>query len=156
MPACRRGRELGTWNLSFVISTSMSKTLTITHHSIPMGPYKLRPVADLIRGVSVTDALVVLKVTPRAAAQVLAKKLQSTASSAIDHSFNPERLLVKSIYVDQQMELKRQRIRSRGRSAIMRKRSSSVTIELAEITRNQQRETSNAAQTTSVNPELPS
>ncbi len=111
----------------------MSKTLSITHHSIPMGPYKLRPVADQIRGVRVADALVTLKVMPRAAARSLADKLQATASAAIDHSLNPDRLVVRSIFVDQQFELKRQRIRSRGRSAIMRKRSSSVTIELAEI-----------------------
>lgn len=109
-----------------------SKSLTVTHHSLPMGPYKLRPVADRIRGVRVADALVALQVMPRSAARALAVKLQATASAAIDHSLNPDRLIVQSIHVDQQAELKRQRIRSRGRSAIMRKRSSSVTIELAE------------------------
>ena len=112
--------------------TSIIKTLKVTHRSIPMGPYKLRPVADRIRGVRVADALVALMLTPRAAARTLADKLQSTASAAIDHSLNPERLVVRSIYVDQQLELKRQRIRSRGRAAIMRKRSSSVTIEVSE------------------------
>ena len=116
-----------------------TKSLKVTHRSIPMGPYKLRPVADQIRGVRVADALVALKVMARSAARTLASKLQATASAAIDHSLNPERLVVRSIYVDQQLELKRQRIRSRGRAAIMRKRSSSVTIELAEQTETQPR-----------------
>ena len=111
-----------------------TKTLKLTHRSIPMGPYKLRPVADQIRGIRVADAIINLKLTPRSAARTLADKLQATASAAIDHSMNPDRLVIRSIYIDQQMELKRQRIRSRGRAATMRKRSSTVTIELAEAT----------------------
>ena len=110
----------------------MATTLKVTHHSIPEGPYKLRPVCDLIRGKSVADAMVILSFTPRAAARTISKKLQSTASAAIDKSMNPDNLVVQSIFADQQMELKRQRIRSRGRAAIMRKRSSSLTIELVE------------------------
>ena len=110
----------------------MATTLKVTHHSIPVGPYKLRPVCDLIRGKSVEDAMLILSFTQRDAARIIAKKLQSTASASIDKSMNPEKLFVQSIFADQQMELKRQRIRSRGRSAIMRKRSSSLTIELAE------------------------
>ena len=110
----------------------MASSLTVTHRSIPMGPYKLRPVCDLVRGLRVADAIVRLKLTTRAAAAVLASKLQSTASAAIDHSMNPDQLVIRTIYADQQLELKRQRIRSRGRSAIMRKRSSMVTIELIE------------------------
>lgn len=110
----------------------MAATLKVTHRNIPQGPFKLRPVCDLVRGKSVAEALVILKLIPRAAAQTLAKKLQATASASIDRSMDPERLVIRAIYCDQQMELKRQRIRSRGRAAIMRKRSSTVTIELAE------------------------
>lgn len=110
----------------------MTKTLKLTHHSLPMGPSKLRPVCDLVRGQSVSQALITLRFTPRVAATALAKKLQATASSAIDHSLDPERLVVRAIFCDQRSVLKRQRIRSRGRSSVMRKRGSSVTIELAE------------------------
>ncbi len=102
------------------------------HSGIPMGPYKLRPVCDQVRGLSVRDALIVLKLTPRAAAQILAKKIQSSASAAIDKSLDPTKLIVSVIYADQLTELKRLRIRSRGRSATMRKRSTTVTIELAQ------------------------
>jgi len=110
-----------------------STTITVIHHSIPQGPYKLRPVCDLVRGMPVVDAMTVLKLTPRAAAVTIAKKLQATAAAAVDKSMNPNNLVIAMIRADQQMELKRQRIRSRGRAAIMRKRSSSLTIQLAEL-----------------------
>jgi large subunit ribosomal protein L22 len=109
----------------------MTTSLTTTHHTLRMGPYKLRPVLDRIRGLSVSHALAVLALTPRAAAAAVAKRLVASQAAAIDRSLDPTRLVIRRIAADQQGELKRQRIRSRGRSATMRKRSSSLTIELA-------------------------
>ena len=43
---------------------------------IRISPFKLRPVADLIRGKSVDDALNILKFVPRRGAKILEKVLK--------------------------------------------------------------------------------
>ncbi|MDP6348001.1 MAG: 50S ribosomal protein L22, partial [Dehalococcoidia bacterium] len=49
---------------------------------IRMSPYKVRLVADLVRGKRVEEALVNLQFTPRRAAQVVAKVVKSAAANA--------------------------------------------------------------------------
>ena len=77
---------------------------------------KGRLVADLIRGKKVEQALSILTFTPRKAAGIVKKALESAIANA-EHNDGADidELLVKSIYVEQGATLKRFRARAKGR-----------------------------------------
>ena len=97
-----------------------------------MSPRKVRLLADLIRGKAVTSALAQLSVSPKAATTPLEKLLQSAVANAKSKQASVEKLFVKSITVDGGPMLKRMRPRAFGRGAPIRKRTSHITIVLAE------------------------
>jgi len=77
---------------------------------------KGRLVADLIRGKKVDQALSILTFTPRKAAVIVKKALESAIANA-EHNDGADidELKVKSIYVEQGATLKRFRARAKGR-----------------------------------------
>ncbi|HSC00285.1 MAG TPA: 50S ribosomal protein L22 [Burkholderiaceae bacterium] len=77
---------------------------------------KGRLVADLIRGKKVDQALNILAFTPRKAAVIIKKALESAIANA-EHNDGADidELKVKSIYVEQGATLKRFRARAKGR-----------------------------------------
>jgi large subunit ribosomal protein L22 len=77
---------------------------------------KGRLVADLIRGKKVDQALNILAFTPRKAAGIIKKALESAIANA-EHNDGADidELKVKSIYVEQGATLKRFRARAKGR-----------------------------------------
>jgi large subunit ribosomal protein L22 len=77
---------------------------------------KGRLVADLIRGMKVDQALNILAFTPRKAAVIIKKALESAIANA-EHNDGADidELKVKSIYVEQGATLKRFRARAKGR-----------------------------------------
>ena len=77
---------------------------------------KGRLVADLIRGKKVDQALNILAFTPRTAAVIIKKALESAIANA-EHNDGADidELKVKSIYVEQGATLKRFRARAKGR-----------------------------------------
>jgi len=77
---------------------------------------KGRLVADLIRGKKVDQALSILTFTPRKAAGIIKKALESAIANA-EHNDGADidELKVKSIYVEQGATLKRFRARAKGR-----------------------------------------
>jgi large subunit ribosomal protein L22 len=77
---------------------------------------KGRLVADLIRGKKVDQALNILNFTPRKAAVIIKKALESAIANA-EHNDGADidELKVKSSYVEQGATLKRFRARAKGR-----------------------------------------
>ena len=77
---------------------------------------KGRLVADMIRGKKVDQALNILSFTPRKAAGIVKKALESAIANA-EHTDGADidELKVKSIYVEQGATLKRFRARAKGR-----------------------------------------
>jgi len=77
---------------------------------------KGRLVADLIRGKKVDQALSILTFTPRKAAGIIKKALESAIANA-EHNDGADidELKVKSIYVEQGATLKRFSARAKGR-----------------------------------------
>jgi large subunit ribosomal protein L22 len=77
---------------------------------------KGRLVADLIRGKKVDQALSILTFTPRKAAGIVKKALESAIANA-EHNDGADidELKVKAIYVEQGATLKRFRARAKGR-----------------------------------------
>jgi large subunit ribosomal protein L22 len=101
---------------------------------VRMSPRKARLVAEHIRGRSVPEARAVLAFTPKEAAAVLEKVLQSAVSNAeANHGVAEDRLYVKAAWVDGGPVLKRWRARARGRVARIRKRTCHITLQLAEF-----------------------
>mgnify|MGYP003490085119 CR=1 FL=1 len=95
-------------------------------------PRKVRVVADLVRGKRVEDALITLTYTTKRATDPLSKLLSSAIANAKNLSMPTEKLIVKEISVDGGAILYRRLPKSRGIATPIRKRTSHVTITLAE------------------------
>ena len=100
---------------------------------VRIAPRKLRIVIDLIRGKSVGEAFAILKHTPKVGSEVIEKVLHSAVANA-EHNYdmNVDNLIVSSAFVDQGPTLKRIHPRSRGQAFKFLKRSSHVTVAVAE------------------------
>jgi large subunit ribosomal protein L22 len=92
-------------------------------------PMKARRVIELIRDMPAQDALQVLKFSPQAASEPIAKVLASAIANA-EHNFSldPESLIITRAYVDEGPTMKRFRPRAQGRAYRIRKRTSHITI----------------------------
>ncbi|MCL6454768.1 MAG: 50S ribosomal protein L22 [Alicyclobacillus sp.] len=100
---------------------------------IRIAPRKVRLVVDLIRGKNVGEALAILKLTPRGASPVVEKVLRSAIANAENnHNMDVERLFVKEISVDPGPTLKRFHPRAQGRAYSIMKRTSHITVVVAE------------------------
>ncbi|NLY90280.1 MAG: 50S ribosomal protein L22 [Firmicutes bacterium] len=96
---------------------------------VRIAPRKVRQVANEIKGKGVDEALQILQFTPRAAAEVLRKVLNSAVANAENNlELDRNNLVVAKALVDQGPALKRYRARAQGRAAAIRKRTSHITI----------------------------
>jgi large subunit ribosomal protein L22 len=109
----------------------MNARAQATH--VRQSPYKVRRVLDLVRGLPVDEARVVLEFTNRKAAGTIVKVLNSAVANA-EHNFalDADELYVAEAYADEGPTLKRWRPRARGRATKIRKRTSHITIIVAE------------------------
>ena len=101
---------------------------------VRQSPYKVRRVLDLVRGLPVDEARVVLDLTNRKAAVTIKKVLDSAVANA-EHNFalDADELIVAEAYADEGPTLKRWRPRARGRATRIRKRTSHITIVVADM-----------------------
>ena len=97
-----------------------------------ISPSKVRPIVDMIRGKGVAEALTMLKFTPSPTARVVAKVVKSAAANAENNFHMPPELRIVDIFVNGAMTLKRFRPRARGRANPILKRSSHITVVVAE------------------------
>ncbi len=94
---------------------------------------KVKIVIDLIRNKTIAEALAILKFTPKAASSIVEKLLKSAVANAENnHHMDTEKLYVKEIYANQGPTLKRFRPRAQGRAYPIKKRTSHITVVLAE------------------------
>ncbi len=94
---------------------------------------KVKIVADLIKGKDVTEALAILKYTPKASSEILEKLLKSAIANAENnHNMAHDKLYVAEIYANQGPTLKRIRPAAKGSAFRIRKRTSHITIKLRE------------------------
>ena len=98
---------------------------------IRMSPFKVREVLDLVRGKSYQEAIAILDNTPRAAAPVVKKVINSAAANAENNlSMSKDSLYVAEIFADQGPTLKRVMPRAQGRAFRIMKRTSHITVVL--------------------------
>ena len=94
---------------------------------------KARLVIDLIRGKSVAQATAILMNTPKAASEPLLKLMKSAAANAENnHQMDPEKLYVSEVFATPGPIIKRMMPRAQGRGYRINKRTSHVTIAVAE------------------------
>jgi large subunit ribosomal protein L22 len=105
-----------------------------------IAPRKVRVVADLIRGQNVDRALSQLAYVEKRAAEPLAKLLRSAVANAekahekaaAGRSFDADRLVVKSLMVDQGPSLRRFMPRAMGRAFKVLKKTSHISLTVAD------------------------
>ncbi len=82
---------------------------------VRISPRKLAPIAALVRGRSVDDALVILSHTPRNGAIAIRKTIESARANAdYNHNYLPATLKIIEISVTPSVRFKRYQLVSRG------------------------------------------
>ena len=98
-----------------------------------ISPRKVKIVLDLIRGKDVATATAILLQTPKAASEPVLKLLKSAAANAENnHQMDPEKLYVSQVFATPGPILKRMMPRAQGRAYRINKRTSHITIAVAE------------------------
>ncbi|MDR1596364.1 MAG: 50S ribosomal protein L22 [Treponema sp.] len=97
-------------------------------------PFKVRPVADLIRRKPYPEAMSVLENIPHKGARLLRKTVKSAASNALsaNKQLDEDMLYVKEILVDEGPRMKRIWFRARGRADMLLKRMCHITVVIDE------------------------
>ncbi len=94
---------------------------------------KMRPLLDMVRGKKVEEALTILRFAPTPIAKTVAKVIKSAAANAENNfMMSPADLKIVTIFADNARTAKRHRFRARGRTNVIRKRSSHITVIVTE------------------------
>jgi large subunit ribosomal protein L22 len=110
------------------------KSFRAAHRYARISARKARPVADLVRGRTVNLALEELAFCHRRASSMLKKVIRSAmANAGQDLDVDVNRLYVQDVRVDEGPTLKRWRPRAQGRVYPILKRSSHISVVLAEM-----------------------
>ncbi len=98
---------------------------------VDQAPRKVALVASLVRGRSVADAIVILNHTPKRAALVVRKAIESAQANAVNnHGFDGKTLIISTLSVTTGARMKRFKPASRGRALPFQKKSSNILVEV--------------------------
>lgn len=100
---------------------------------IRISPQKVRMITGSVKGKPVETGLNALKFMPQKSAGILEKILRSAVANADQKELDVDSLVIRNIIVDQGPTLKRFRARARGRGTRILKRTSHITVILAEM-----------------------
>lgn len=102
---------------------------------VRISPQKVHIMIDAVKGKPVETALEILKFMPQKAAHLVEKIVRSAVSNADQRpDIDVDSLVVRNIIADQGPTLKRFKARARGRGTRILKRTSHITVILAEET----------------------
>ncbi|MEM7209821.1 MAG: 50S ribosomal protein L22 [Pseudomonadota bacterium] len=98
-----------------------------------ISPQKVRLVADQVRGLPVERALQILQFSNKKAAQITRQILESAIANA-EHNegADVDELKVSTIFVNEGPVMKRMRARAKGRGNRIMKRTSHITVTVAD------------------------
>lgn len=100
---------------------------------VRVSPRKMKPIADMVRGKAVKEALAILKYTPRKGARIFYKVMKSAVANAENnHEMTMDSLVVAQIYANQGPVMKRFKAGSMGRANPVKHRTSHVGVVVAE------------------------
>lgn len=101
-------------------------------------PMKARRVVDLVRGKNAEEAVAILTFAPQAASEPVLKVVRSAMANAVEGArrdgqrLDESALYVSEAFVDEGPTLKRFRPRAQGRAGRILKRTSHITVVVAE------------------------
>jgi large subunit ribosomal protein L22 len=98
--------------------------------SLRTSPFKVRLVANEVRGKRVEDALTYLWFSKKRAARPLYKLIESAVSNAENYATDVDELVISELIVDGGRTLRRFRPRAQGRATTILKRTCSITVKL--------------------------
>jgi large subunit ribosomal protein L22 len=99
-----------------------------THKTARISPLKVRPVAALIQGKPIDQALAILQMSKRRGAMFLAQSLKAAIANADQAEADVRRLVVTEARVDSGATIKRWQPKDRGRAHPIKKRTSHITV----------------------------
>jgi large subunit ribosomal protein L22 len=109
------------------------------HKNARISARKVRPLADIVRGMYADEALDALKFQPQRGARLLEKVIKSAVGNAQDPDQNSgrshriEELVLTEVCIDGGPMFKRIRPRARGSAFMVKKRSSHIRVGLTPI-----------------------
>ena len=110
-----------------------------SHRNARISARKVRPIADLVRGKFVDEALDILRFQPQRGARMLEKVIKSALANAQDPDQNPGQivnvhdLFISGVRVDGGSMFKRVRPRARGSAYMIKKRMSHIHVEIDQV-----------------------
>ena len=127
-------------NKPFILSKRERKVLGIgrdqgkaTLNYARISARKVKIVLDLIRDKSLEEAYAIVRFTPKAASELIYKLLKSAEANAVNNfELDGEKLYVAECFANQGPTLKRMMPRARGSADRILKRTSHMTIVVAE------------------------
>ena len=100
---------------------------------VRISPQKIRTVVGAVKGQPVEAGIDRLRFMPQKAARLIEKTLRSAVANADQRSdVDVDRLVIRNVTADPGPTLKRFRARARGRGTRILKRTSHITVVLAE------------------------
>lgn len=107
-----------------------TKGYVATTKFLVASPTKVRPVANVIKRKSCTEAAAILEVMPQKGAKLISKTLKSAVANALykNKQLDEDMLYVKEIRIDEGPRLKRIWFRARGRADQLLRRMCHITV----------------------------
>ncbi|MDE2311978.1 MAG: 50S ribosomal protein L22 [Patescibacteria group bacterium] len=113
--------------------TESTKLVKASARDLRIAPRKMRLVTNLLKGLSVNDAMIQLQYLEKKGAPMVAKLLQSAVANAKNNfSMDPDHLFIKSITADMGRAMKRYFPRARGSAFVIRRKMTHVNVVLEE------------------------
>ncbi|ADL11718.1 50S ribosomal protein L22 [Acetohalobium arabaticum] len=104
-----------------------------TAKEVRISPRKARLVIDLVRDKEIGKAFGILRNTPKKAAEIIEKVLNSAVANAENnHDMIPDELYISEAYVNEGPTMKRFKPRAMGQATPINKRTSHITIKVKE------------------------
>ncbi|MCP4214474.1 MAG: 50S ribosomal protein L22 [bacterium] len=101
---------------------------------VRISPQKVRRLIDAVKGENAETGLNILKFMPQKAAKILGKVVKSAVANADQNpDIDVDNLVIMNVTADQGPMLKRFKARARGRGTRILKRTSHITVILAEV-----------------------
>ena len=112
----------------------VAKVYKATSKFILTSPFKIRPVADLVRRKKYPEAIAMLERMPHKGAKLISKTVKSAAGNALNGNkkLDEDMLYIKDVEVNEGPRMKRVWFRGRGRADMILRRMCHIVVVIDE------------------------